>query len=313
MSDALINKYRPQTWKDVIGQEKIAASMENSIKKRKSQAYLLVGPPGTGKTTMARLGKAELKIRNEDWLDVDAATNTGIEEMRLVMSDLQYKPLGGNGTKGILVDECHMLSKQAITSLLKTLEEPPKWVFWFLCTTDEKKIPAAIKTRCATYHLKEIRGDDLFQMLANTDEARDLKDEVLDVCVEEAGGSARQALSNLAVCLTAKNADDAADLLRSASKSAEAIDLARALMQGKGWRDVKPILVALKDQEVNPESVRHTIRAYMTSVILGKGGNDKNAFGVLSAFSQPFNSGDGISPLVLACGKIVFGDDDVPF
>ena len=307
MSDALVTKYRPNAFADVIGQDKVVASLENNIKKKKSNAYLLTGPSGTGKTTLAYIAAKALGCAKEDLLDVDAATNTGIDEMRLVMQDLMYKPLGAGSVKVIIIDEAHMLSKQAITSLLKTLEKPPSWVYWFLCTTDEKKIPVAVKTRCTTYQLKEVSEDSLFDLLVSTAEGKELKDDVLDVCVREARGSPRQALSNMGVCLTAKTKGDAAELLSSAADAPAAFDLAKALMRGDSWGKLKPIIAQLKD--VNPESVRHVVRAYFTSVLLGNGNNANDAFAVLEAFSTPFNSSDGISPLVLACGKLSLGSD----
>ncbi len=299
-SNALVTKYRPKTFADVIGQDRVVASLENAIKKKLGNAFLLTGPSGTGKTTLSRIAARALGCAKEDLLDVDAATNTGIEEMRNVMSDLMYKPLGTGAVKVIVIDEAHALSKAAIQSMLKTLEEPPSWVYWFLCTTDEAKILKAVKTRCLTYQLKEVGGDALFELLVSTEEGKDLSDDVLNVCVDEAGGSPRQALANLGVCLTAKTKSEAAELLSSAAASPAAFDLAKALMRGDSWGKLRVIVGQLK--ETNPESVRHVVRAYMTTVLMGK--DDENAFAILEEFSKPFNSSDGISPLVLACGRL---------
>jgi DNA polymerase-3 subunit gamma/tau len=308
VTDALINKYRPGSFEEVVGQKKVVASMANAVKKKLGNAFLLTGPSGTGKTTLAYIAAKMLGCQREDLLDVDAATNTGIDEMRLVMQDLMYKPLGTGSVKVIIVDEVHGLSKQAVTSLLKILEKPPSHVYWFLCTTEANKIPVAIKTRCLAYQLKEVSDDDLFNLLVGTEEGKELQDDVLDVCVVEARGSPRQALSNLGVCLTAKTKGEAAELLSSAAASPVAFDLAKALMAGDGWNDLRALITKLK--EVNPESVRHVVRAYMTTVLLNAKGRDaESAFAILEAFSQPFNSGDGLSPLVLACGRLALGSD----
>jgi DNA polymerase III gamma/tau subunit len=208
----------------------------------------------------------------------------------------------------VIIDEVHALSKQAVTALLKSLEDPPKYVYWFLCTTDPSKLPAAIKTRCLAYQLKEVRVKELVKLLDSTEEGHELDEDILQLCAEEAGGSPRQALSNLGVCLTAKTVEQATRLLHSAEKSKEAIDLARLLLSGSDWSSVCALLSKMK--ELNPESVRHTVRAYMTSVILSpKGGNPTKAFAVLEEFSTPFNSFDGMSPLVLACGRLLLGSD----
>jgi DNA polymerase III subunit gamma/tau len=299
-------KYRPQDFKEVIGQDAVVKSLENAIAKKLGTAFLFIGPSGVGKTTLARIAALELGCRPEDLQEIDAATKTGIDDMRAVMDDLMYRPLGEGTIKAVIVDEFHMLSKNAVTALLKTLEDPPSWVRWFLCTTEATKVPVAIKTRCLTYQLKEVRTDDLIDLLDSTDEAKELHKDIIRLCAKEAGGSPRQALSNLGVCLVAETAAEAAELLRSAGDAPAAFDLARALMNGANWDEVRGILANLK--ETSPESVRHVLRAYMTKVVLepknAKGA--ENAFAILEAFAEPFNSADGISPLVLACGRLVF-------
>jgi DNA polymerase III subunit gamma/tau len=300
-------KYRPEEFDEVIGQEAAVKSLKNAVEKRLGTTFLFTGPSGVGKTTLARIAAKALGCLPADLEEVDAATKTGIEDMRAVTSTLLYRPLGKGAVKGIIVDECHALSKAAMQSLLKILEDPPTWVFWFLCTTEPTKVPKAIQTRCLTYQLKEVRFNDLVDLLASTEEAKDVDDDILELCAKEAGGSPRQALSNLGVCLTAENKKEAAELLRSAAEVKEAFELARALFNGADWEEVKDLLGALK--ETSPESVRHVVRAYMTKVVLDskKKSDTEAAFAILEAFSQPFNSFDGMSPLVLACGRLVMG------
>jgi DNA polymerase-3 subunit gamma/tau len=300
-------KYRPEAWADVVGQDPVIKSIQNAIKKKLGTAFLFTGPSGTGKTTIARIAARELGCDVIDLEETDAATQTGIDDVRKITEALMYRPLGG-GSKGIILDEVHALSKNATQALLKSLEDPPSWVYWFLCTTEATKIPVAIKTRCLSYQLKEVRSDALFDLLAATEEAEGLDDDILNLCAKEAGGSPRQALSNLGVCATAESRDEAAELLRSAEASPAAFDLARALMNGAGWGEVSKLLVSLK--ETSPESVRHIVRSYMTKVVTEpKGKTDpSSAFAILEEFSQPFNSMDGISPLVLACGRLILGE-----
>jgi DNA polymerase-3 subunit gamma/tau len=238
--------------------------------------------------------------------EFDAATKTGIDDIRMVIEGLMYRPLGEGASKAVIVDECHSLSKQAITALLKSLEDPPNWVTWFLCTTEPTKIPVAVKTRCLVYQLKDVNTRDLIELLDSTEEGKKTHEDILELCAKEAGGSPRQALSNLGVCMAAKDADEAAELLRSAADIPAAIDLARLLAKGASWSEACKLLAALK--EVSPESVRHVVRAYMTSVVLGNKNGDTRAFAVLEEFSQPFNSFDGMSPLVLACGRLLLRD-----
>jgi DNA polymerase III gamma/tau subunit len=292
-------KYRPNTWDEVIGQDKVVTSLSNAIAKKLGRAYLLVGPSGTGKTTLARIAAIQLGCDPADLQEVDAASETGIDDVRKIIDTLMYRPLGG-GVKVIIIDEVHGLSKQAVTALLKSLEDPPDWVYWFLCTTEASKIPVAVKTRCLTYQLKEVGTKDLIALLDSTEEGHKLDEEILALCVREAQGSPRQALSNLGVCMEAKDRDEAAELLRSAEAAPAAFELARLLNKGAKWSEIAKLLEQLK--EVSPESVRHVVRAYFTKVALS---GDQRAFAVLEEFSQPFNTFDQMTPLVLACGRLI--------
>jgi DNA polymerase-3 subunit gamma/tau len=304
---ALITKYRPKTLEEVIGQGAVVKSFRNAIEKQLGTAYLLTGPSGTGKTTLAYIAASMMGCPKAERLDVDAATNTGIEEMRILMEGLMYRPIGTGAIKAVIVDECHMLSKQAITSLLKTLEAPPSWVYWFLCTTEPTKIPKAIQTRCLAYQLKLVSSNDLFELLSGLPEAKGLDESIIELCVDEAEGSPRQALANLGVCMVAEDRKEAAELLRSAINVPEAIDLARALMKGAGWGELKGLLVKMKEKDLSPESVRHVVRAYMTSVLLSpktRGNVTKDALDILREFTTPFNTFDGMTPLAMACARL---------
>lgn len=256
----------------------------------------------THNTTLARLAAKAFSC--EDIQDEDGATNTGIDNIRAVIDGTLFRPLAG-ANKGIIIDEAHALSKAACQALLKSLEDPPDFVWWFLCTTEPTKLPEAIRTRCLHYTLKEVSIDDLCDLLENTDEGKDVDQDIIGLCAREANGSPRQALANLGVCLEAKDRKEAAELLRSAGDAPQAFELARCLMAGANWAEVCRLLEALKD--TNPESIRHVVRAYMTKVALsGKGNSVQTALAVLDAFSKPFHSADGISPVVLACGSLVF-------
>lgn len=304
MVESLINKYRPETFEEVVGHEKQVRALENAVKQKLATSFLLTGGSGLGKTTLARIVASEVGCKPGDLLEIDAATHTGIDAMREVMSTLMYKPLGDGSVKAVIVDECHALSKQAWQSLLKILEQPPSWVYWFLCTTDPARVPKTIQTRCHWVDLKPVPKKALVGLLQDVVKGEKLKvpPSVIDLCAEEAQGSPRQALSNLVACAVAKDVDEAAELLNSVVESAEAIDLARMLIRGARWSEVQELLKGFKDSD--PESIRRVIMAYMTTVVLSSKREQDAGRGleILDAFSQPFYQN---GHLVLACGKVL--------
>lgn len=303
----LITKYRPATFAEVIGQDGIIRSLKANLAKKSSHAFLFAGPSGCGKTTLARIVATELGCEGHDLQEIDAATFTGIDDMRAITQALQYRPLGEGKIKCILIDECHALSKAAWQSLLKSIEEPPAWVYWFFCTTDPARVPETIKSRCSKYELKEVPSATLTDWLLEiaTEEGSPPAEAIIELCAREAKGSPRAALSNLAACQGAKSKDEAATLLKSVLESSEAVELARALVGNKPWFAIQEILRGLKDQ--NPENVRHVVRAYVTTILLSSPKQSEQLFAILEAFGKPFPSGDGISPVLLACGSLLFG------
>ncbi len=151
----LYRTYRPQKWSEVVGQDHIVEALKDAIvNKRVAHAYLFSGSRGTGKTTVARILARELKTADEDVSEIDAASNRGIDDIRELREHVAVLPFSSQ-YKVYIIDEVHMLSKDAWNALLKTLEEPPKHVIFILATTELDKVPETIISRCQTFAFRK--------------------------------------------------------------------------------------------------------------------------------------------------------------
>jgi DNA polymerase-3 subunit gamma/tau len=308
VTEPLHNFYRPRTWAEVIGQDAAVKSLSGLVKRREAQTFLLSGPAGTGKTTLARISAKTLDCDPQNIIEIDAATNTGIDAMREIKNVLHYRPFGNRTGRAIIVDECHRLSAQAWDSVLKDTEEPPPHVSWFFCTTNAAKVPATIKTRCAHIQLKAVSDKDLGRIYDDVckEENIDLPGDIGDLIIREAKGSPRQMLQNLALCRDITNRKEAAEALKTAVESDPVIELCRFLAGGgKGaWTKVMAIVDKLPDE---PEGVRIVVMNYFGSAII-KAKNDREAatfLNVLDCFAQSYNSAEGKAPLLLSIGRVL--------
>ena len=220
-SKVLALKYRPQTFDDLIGQEVVAETITNSIKADKiPNAYLFTGIRGIGKTTTARIVAKGLNCLNGienlckeelcdncksiadsshiDVLEMDAASKTGVDDVRDLIEFSRYGPTSAK-YKIFIIDEVHMLSKQAFNALLKTLEEPPEYLKFIFATTEIKKIPITVVSRCQRFDLSRIKSSKLFEFIKDIKEKEKGKasDEALKLIVKISEGSVRDALSLL--------------------------------------------------------------------------------------------------------------------
>jgi DNA polymerase III subunit gamma/tau len=217
---ALARKYRPSTFEELVGQQHVSDTLRAALRKDKlSHAYLFSGPRGCGKTTIARLLAKALncsvgdvdqpcgtcdtcnRIADGSWLDVleiDAASHTGVDNIRELRDMAQLSPSRGS-SRVFIIDEVHMLSKGAFNALLKILEEPPPNVFFFFATTEPNKIPRTILSRCQRFDFRLLSRDELSERLRDITKAEglDIDDDALRLIVAQAEGSMRDGLSSL--------------------------------------------------------------------------------------------------------------------
>ena len=261
----LARKYRPTRFEDLIGQEPMVRTLANSFASgRIHQAYILTGVRGIGKTTTARilarafnyslpgridkpsvdmpeLGvhcQAIIESRHVDVIEMDAASHTGIDDVREIIENARYRPVSAR-TKVYIIDEVHMLSKQAFNGLLKTLEEPPEHVKFLFATTEIEKVPITVRSRCLRFDLKRIEPGLLTRHLASICEAEGVafQPEALPLIARVAEGSVRDALSLLdqAIAHGAEGGVQAASIrtMLGLSDRAHIIDLFELVMKGE--------------------------------------------------------------------------------
>jgi len=280
-SKVLALKYRPQTFDDLIGQEVVAETIKNAIKLNKTpNAYLFTGIRGIGKTTTARIVAKSLNCLNGpdklckddfcenceaisnsshiDVLEMDAASKTGVDDVRDLIEFSRYGPTSAK-YKIFIIDEVHMLSKQAFNALLKTLEEPPEYLKFIFATTEIKKIPITVVSRCQRFDLSRIKSSELFEFIKKIKDNENGKasDDALKLIVKISEGSVRDALSLLdRGLLTLENGKEL-DLISAQSifgyfDKSQLIDLFKLILEGNEDEVIK-IYRKIYDQGIEPK------------------------------------------------------------
>jgi DNA polymerase-3 subunit gamma/tau len=304
MYQVIARKYRPQTFAELIGQEHVRTTLENAItQSRIAHGYIFSGQRGTGKTTVARILARCLNCVNGptaapcgecsscreialgatvDVIEIDAASNRGINEMRELRENVRYRP-ARDRYKVFIIDEAHQITSEAFNALLKTLEEPPEWVVFVLCTTEAHKIPTTIASRCQHFSFRSV---DFAEVVARMEwiaqqEGVEADAEALAVLAQAGEGSVRDSLSALdqaiACCGAKLNAAEVRALLGAFSLDTLG-QVCEALAAGDGRRMLE-IVQELERQRPQPPAFLPRAGALLPQSAGGAGGGDGDAPG----------------------------------
>lgn len=300
---SLYLKYRPKELSQLKGNQDVVSMIEKMTSDLTTcpHSFLLTGPTGCGKTTLGRIISDRVGCTGQDYKEVDSADFRGIDTIRDIRRNSQYKPLE-SPCRVWLLDEVHKLSNDAQNALLKTLEDTPSHVYFILCTTDPQKLISTIKGRCLHFQLQPLSDQQLFGLLRRVvrEEGQTLEQEVFDLIIQNSEGHPRNALQILEQVLNAEP-DRRLEIAKTAeAKQSEMIELCRALLDRKSWKYVKTILEGLQEQD--PESIRRAVLGYCQAVLLK--GDNPNAGLIMELFIEPtYNS--GFPQIVFNCYSII--------
>jgi len=301
-------KYRPQSFDKVYGNEEVVSSLSKLVKKKEiPQVILFTGPTGCGKTTIARILAKELKAENS-LTEMDSAQFTGIDVIRDIRKKSRYIPIGG-GAKVFIMDEVHQISSAAQEGFLKELEDTPKNVYYFLCTTNPEKLRPTLKGRCIQYQLDLLSNEDMKSLLEYVvkKENDELDKKVYKSIVSNAKGHPRNALNILQQVLSVSKKKRLKIAENYEVEESESILLCRSLLNQEGYDAAQKILKGLQNQ--NPESIRRHVLGYCQSILLGndwKGSHQKAAI-ILEEFSEPTYD-MGFVQIIRACFSYYYSD-----
>ena len=299
MTQALYRKWRPLQWDEVVGQQHILQTLTNAVRAdRVGHAYLFAGPRGTGKTTIARIIAKAVNCLNEDLakrpcnecehctavnenrfldlIEIDAASNTSVDDVRDLRDKINFSPTQGK-FKIYIIDEVHMLSTAAFNALLKTLEEPPPHAIFVLATTEIHKIPATVLSRCQRHEFRRVPVDEIIGQLQRISKEEKIKvdDDALALIARQSAGGMRDAISLLDQLASTGDKIDLAltQTVLGTAASQTVLDLIASIQDQKPALAMDAIHQAL-DAGADPRSLARQIVDYLRGLMLIQMGND---------------------------------------
>lgn len=297
----LYRKYRPENLDDMVGNQATIKSLEKELENG-SHVFLMTGPAGCGKTTLARIMAKKVNAGPLSIHEINSAENRGIDTAREIMEQMRFNPSDGESIVWIL-DEMHMITSAGQNALLKALEDTPEHCYFFLCTTNPEKLIAPLKTRCSIINVSPLKDEEMIYLLKRTARAEKIKigSEVYERICEIAQGGSRKGLKLLAKVLYLDSDEERLEVLKNddSSENKEVKELCQLLMSGKAnWSSISKVLKSIDMTEA--ERVRQAVMGYMGAVLL----NGKASGPIVSAM-QAFSSADtyknGKNAIIVAC------------
>lgn len=297
----LYKKHRPKTFKGIIGNISTVRALQNMLERdRVPHTILFHGPSGCGKTTLARILKIELGCHDDfDFIELNCSDFRGIDTIRDIRDKMHLAPVAGK-CKVWVLDEVHQMSSAGQNAALKILEDTPKHVYFFLCTTDPHKILKTIQNRCTMMPVEYLEEAEMMKLIMRIckREKIKIKQDTAEDMIDSCSGSARKVLVLLDKIRNIPE-NERGKAISMEEEEKEGIDLCRALIQNKGWVTISKMIKEIKS---DPEQLRWSVMGYCSAILLRK--YDSHVHHILTCFKNNFYDSKKFGLVEACCNSI---------